>query len=848
MKKQRVELHCQTNFGKGTAIISPSESVNTAIAMGMPGIAFADSFSVDAFHEIYRISKTVQEQGIPFKILYGVSIAVFDDSNLITIPTDIHNIQKQDIYNLIIFAKNEQGIRDIFRLVTSINYSETDILPMSEIDKVRENLIIGGNCRIQLRNPFFLDEIDYMNPFFYRLDYIEIEPAENLFDNDLSDFYENVDDLKSVLKEFVEVMEDLEKTVVAVTNIQYEDPSWETAFRAIVEGQLPAGEEYNPKNYWMPTEELLDLFGFLGKRKAEEVVIKNPLEIFNKIEEVKPPFEERIYIDIKGADGKLKTLCKNKAHEIYGKTLPKQVKDRMEKELKAITGNGFSSMYLVAHNLVEPCKEADINIAASGSSAASFAAFLAGITDINPLPAHYLCPNCYYTEFEGKWQEKLSIGAAGVDLPDKKCPKCGKKLKKDGFDIPYYSFLGYKMDRNPSFEFFVPIFVKDIVERFLAGTDGVSGTYHVAWKERCDEFFAQKLVKDYLEKKGEKDSHRIAFEQGPHIWKKVYDEYVDPAIVLITPNGVKITDYTPLSPDENGEYNIPTACFEDAIGQFPAVHFQQNEACDLLDDLGQLTGKKLNSIPLRDKKIISLLTSADALGVDGIQIDTGTLGIPGLELPAEREFLKTANPGDFSDLIKICAACTGKIGLFESWSNPERQKETLENKTSRLKEDVVVREDAFLYFLSVGIEEETAVKIAEDLRKGKFQRRGLKQEWETLLKEHGVPDWYIESMKNTYYLLPKGRSISQALFAWRLLYFKLYKPEAFYKVWLQYHIWDIPKRYWKKDACIKRLNSLRKKKELSMDEEFELQLISVVSEAFARGVDMERIFREVEEE
>ena len=853
MKKQRVELHCQTNVVTGAAIISPLDSINTAIGMGMPGIGFADTFSVDAFPEIYRAAKTVREQGTPFKILYGVSVAVFDDSNLIVTPTDYHNILKQDIYNLILFAKNEQGIRDLFRLVTFINFSETEILPMSEIEKVRKNLIVGGNCRTQLRNNAFLEDIEYLNPFYDNLDYIEIEPAENLFDNGFSDEFENVDELKSVIKEFVEEMESLEKPVVAVTNIQYKDPTWETAFRAVREEQISAGDGYNPKDYWMPTEEMLELFGFLGKRKAEEVVIKNPLEIFNQIEEVKPPFEEKFNLEIKGADSKLKTLCKNNAQNLYGKPLPKEVKQRMETELNAIIGNGFSSMFLMAHNLVEPCREAKIGIAPAGSTAASFVAFLAGITDINPLPAHYLCPACYYTEFDGKWREESPIGAAGLNLPDKKCPKCGKKLKKDGFDIPYYSFLGYRLDRFPCFEFFIPYTVRDIVESYLAGTEGVGGTYHVSWKERYDEFFAEELVKGYLEKTGKKAGRRVVFEQGEHIRKKVRSEYVDPYTLLITPKDVKITDYSPIAPDLYFDDRLPFACFENMPYQFPTVHFHQDNACDLLDDIVQITGKNPFSVPLSDKKIQSLLSSPDALGIDGTLFEkenvgflTGTIGIPGLESRLEQVYLQLVNPKGIQELAKINTTDVGEVYFIESWLDQEKE-EYLAEKASKLREDVTLREDVLLYLLSVGIEAETAVKIAEDLRKGKFLRFGIKPEWEKLLKEHGVPDWYIDSMKNTRYLSPKGYCISQALFAWKLLYFKLNKPDAFYKAWLMHHIWDIDKRYWKKDAAIKRYNNLRKKKKPDVNEEYELRRLAVVAEAFARGVDMERLFREVEE-
>lgn len=850
-KKVRAELLCKTKHAEGYGIESLKDLILGASELGMPAIGIVDEGSVEAFALADRFYEDAIRRGDitsnSFRFVYGVELSVFDDSNCREIPTRTHDIMRLDRYQLILYAKNQTGIRDLYRLVSlqgTINH--TPYVPFSEVEKCRENLLVGVHGLPRCLIPFDFDE--FYPEFCKQMDFCLIEPLENYYKIDsLHDEKEDYEEYKSATQKLVLELTESNVCVIATANVCYLSPKDEFTFRAYVNQEGLNCEQprpgYKPKNYLMMSdEELIDSFSFLGKKVAKDIVVNNSLKLLGQIEEIQPLNNKRLTPVYPNAEKELKSICKKSAEAIYGKKLPALVKDRMEKELAGITANGFASLYMFSAKIAEKARNDGKPFALRGNGSGSFVSFLAGITSVNPLPPHYYCKECHYSEFEGPWKEKLPVGNVGLDLPAKKCPNCGKKLVSDGYDIPAYFLLGFHYDKEPDFDFNVPAEYQATIQQYIPSIEGIGYACHAGTICTYSPWQAFHMVEEYAQKKNRKmDSERIR-KYAAKLTDKVISYGIHPGGVVIFPEGADIYEYTPITQRPDQPLGAATGIEYYKIGyNVTKLDILGHDTPSALLLAEKYSNKKWESIPLTDKKMLELFSSPDGLGFIKDcpkEIITGTLGIPSFTATFNQRAFKEAPPESYSDIIRLLGCFHGT----NSWT--DNAEVIIKENIAPLRNCIAHREDIYLYLVDKGIDSESAWKIADQCRKGKFARFGIPEEWKELLKSHDVPDWYIDSMEKIRYLFPKSHAASYLQLDLRLLYYKLHYPEAFYRAWFASISYYIDKKLLKKgeDAIKKEYFKTMKKVggEDDSSSDYATELL-VVLEMYARGVDIQKI-------
>ncbi len=706
------------------------------------------------------------------ELLNDKDINKFDQINNLNVKK---NVSKDVSYHIIILAKNLIGLKNLYKLVSEshINYfHRRPRIPKSLIQNNREGLIIGSACEAGelyksiIRNASS-DEIKDIVKFY---DYLEIQAIENnrfLINNGI---VKDEEQLKDINKRICKLGLENKKPVVATGDVHFLDPEDEVYRRILMTGQKFSDADSQPPLYFKTTREMLDEFSYLGEDIAKEVVIKNTNLINNMIEDILPIPEGTFPPVIEGAEKELKSITYKKAVEIYDNPLPEIVEKRLNRELDSIIKNGYAVMYIIAQKLVWKSLEDGYLVGSRGSVGSSFVATMSGITEINPLAPHYVCPVCKYSEFftDG------SI-ASGADLEDEVCPKCGANFIKDGHDIPFEVFLGFEGDKEPDIDLNFAGEYQSVAHKYIEELFGEGYVFRAGTIGTIADKTAYGFVKKYFEQKdmsiGPAELNRLI--SGCTGVKRTSGQH--PGGVMIVPKHKDILDFTPIQyPANDKKSGVITTHFDyNAIsGRILKLDILGHDVPTIIKMLEDITGITATEIPLDEKNTMKLFTSTEPLGITkkDINCEVGTLGIPEFGTKFVRQMLIDTKPSTFSELVRISGLSHGT----DVWINNAQN--LVRDGIAPLREVISTREDIMLTLINAGGDKKKSFKIMEKVRKGK----GLTDEDESMMRNLNIPEWYIDSCKKIKYMFPKAHAAAYVMMSFRIAYFKVYYPEAFY--------------------------------------------------------------------
>ncbi len=752
-------------------------------------------------------------------------------------------IKKLPTYHGIILAKNNVGRMNLYRLISMSHltyFARRPRIPKSLLNKYREGLIIGSACEAGELYRAILEgkpdtEIARLVDFY---DYLEIQPLGNnrfMIESERIPNVNSMEDIMEINRKIVRLGDQFRKPVAATCDVHFLNPEDEIYRRIIMAGQgFPDADNQAPL-YFRTTEEMLQEFAYLGSDKAEEVVITNTNLIADMIECMSPVRPDKCPPVIEDSDNQLTEICYNKAHELYGETLPKIVEDRLEKELHSIISNGFAVMYIIAQKLVWKSVEDGYLVGSRGSVGSSFVANMAGITEVNSLSPHYLCPKCHYYDFDSE-EVKAYGGGAGCDMPDKDCPVCGEPLNKEGFDIPFETFLGFKGDKEPDIDLNFSGEYQSKAHKYTEVIFGSGQTYRAGTIGTLADKTAFGYVKNYYEERGR---HKRVCEINRIVTgctgiRRSTGQH--PGGIVVLPVGEDINSFTPVQhPANDMTTDIVTTHFDyhSIDHNLLKLDILGHDDPTMIRMLQDMTGIDPVAIPLDDKKVMSLFQSTEALGITPDQIGgckLGCLGIPEFGTEFVIQMVIDAKPKCFTDLVRISGLSHGTdVWLGNAQTLIEEGKATISTA-------ICCRDDIMIYLMQKGVEPSLSFTIMESVRKGK----GLKDEWIEAMKAQDVPDWYIGSCKKIKYMFPKAHAAAYVMMAWRIAYCKVNYPLAYYGAYFsirasafsyeimcqgQQHLENVMADY------------KRRSEELSKKEQDTQKDMKIVQEMYARGFE-----------
>ena len=746
-------------------------------------VAKAMNVSLENHHRAVDDAGATAEIFVAFlKMLKERDISTLDELNKLS-ELDEEGIKKLPTYHIIILAKNDVGRVNLYRLVSwaHINYfHRVPRIPKSVLAKYREGLIIGSACEAgELFQAVVRgvpdSELGRIVNFY---DYLEIQPIGNnafMIRNEDSSV-QNEEDLRDLNRRIVQLGEQFQKPVCATCDVHFLDPEDEVYRRIIMAGKGFKDCDEQAPLYLRTTEEMLEEFAYLGPDKAQEVVVTNTRFIADQCELISPVRPDKCPPVIENSDETLRNICYNRAHELYGEDLPEIVVERLERELNSIISNGFAVMYIIAQKLVWKSNEDGYLVGSRGSVGSSMVATMSGITEVNPLSPHYYCPKCHYSDFDSEEVKKYS-GMSGCDMPDKECPVCGTMLKKDGHDIPFETFLGFKGDKEPDIDLNFSGEYQSHAHDYTEVIFGKGQTFRAGTIGTLADKTAYGYVKNYYEERGDRkrncEINRIV--QGCVGVRRTTGQH--PGGIVVLPVGEEIYSFTPVQRPAN-----------DMTTTTVTTHFDYHSIdhnllkLDILghDDptmirmLQDLTGlDPVKDIPLDCKEVMSLFQSTEALGITPDDIGgcpLGALGVPEFGTDFAMQMLLDAKPKYFSDLVRIAGLAHGT----DVWLG--NAKDLILSGQATIQTAICCRDDIMVYLIQKGMEEGLSFTIMESVRKGK----GLKPEWIEAMLAHDVPQWYIDSCLKIKYMFPKAHAAAYVMMAWRIAYCKVFYPLAYY--------------------------------------------------------------------
>ncbi len=762
---------------------------------------------------------------------------------------NVNAIRKAKTYHAIILAATEEGRINMYRLISMSNltyYNRRPRIPKSEILKHREGLILGSACEAgelfqSLLNRASSEEIARLVNFY---DYLEIQPLGNnhfmIADQKISQVHSE-EDLKELNRQIVALGEEFNKPVVATCDVHFLNPEDEIYRRIIMKGQGFDDADEQAPLFLRTTEEMLAEFQYLGEEKAYEVVVTNTRLINDMIERIEPVRPDKCPPVIPHSDETLREICYNSAHKLYGPKLPEIVTARLERELNSIISNGYSVMYIIAQKLVWKSNEDGYLVGSRGSVGSSFVATMSGVTEVNPLSPHYLCPKCYYCDFDSD-EVKAYSGGAGCDMPDKLCPNCHTKLMKEGFDIPFETFLGFNGDKEPDIDLNFSGEYQSKAHAYVEVIFGEGQTYKAGTVGTLADKTVYGYVKKYYEEKGERkrDCEINRLVAGGVGVKRTTGQH--PGGIIVLPYGEEIHSFTPIQHPANDMSSI-----------FITTHFDYHSIdhnllkLDILghDDptmirmLQDLTGMDPKDIPLDSPEVMSLFKDLSALKIQPEDIGgtkLGCLGIPEFGTDFAMQMLVDTKPQHFSDLVRIAGLSHGT----DVWLGNAQT--LIENGTATISTCICTRDDIMTYLIGMGIDAGISFKIMESVRKGKVAKGGEPKwpEYKQLMIDHNVPDWYIWSCEKIKYMFPKAHAAAYVMMAWRIAYCKVFKSLEYYASYYSIRADDFSYELmcFGKEKLDYYIADYRKRGDsLSNKEQGQLKDMRIVQEMYARGFE-----------
>lgn len=754
-----------------------------------------------------------------------------------------NTIRKLPTYHAIILATCETGRVNLYRLVSETHlkyFNRRPRLPKSLFLKYREGLLIGSACEAGELYQAILrgapeQEITRLAEFY---DYLEIQPLGNnafMIQSEDVSAVNSEEDLREINRRIVKLGEQFKKPVVATCDVHFMDPQDEVYRRIIMTGKGFTDADDQAPLYLRTTDEMLEEFSYLGGEKAREVVITNPQRIADMVEKISPIRAGKFPPVIENSDQDLRNICYNQAHALYGETLPAIVEARLERELNSIISNGYAVMYIIAQKLVWKSNEDGYLVGSRGSVGSSFVATMAGITEVNPLSPHYLCPECHFVDFDSE-EVKAYSGRAGCDMPDRKCPKCGAALQKLGFDIPFETFLGFKGNKEPDIDLNFSGEYQSKAHKYTEVIFGAGQTFRAGTIGTLADKTAFGYVKNYYEERG---IHKRTCEidrivKGCTGIRRTTGQH--PGGIIVLPFGEDINSFTPVQhPANDNNTDIVTTHFDyhSIDANLLKLDILGHDDPTMIRMLEDLTGFDAQKVPLDDQSVMSLFKSTEALGIRPEQIGgcpLGCLGIPEFGTDFVIQMLLDTKPQSFSDLVRISGLSHGTdVWLGNAQTLIEEGKATISTA-------ICTRDDIMIYLINKGLDSEESFTIMESVRKGK----GLKPEWEEEMKKHDVPDWYIWSCKKIKYMFPKAHAAAYVMMAYRIAYYKIFYPLAYYAAYFSIRASSFSYEL----MCLgqERLEYYmddydRRKDTLSKKEQDTYKDMKIVQEMYARGFE-----------
>lgn len=751
-------------------------------------------------------------------------------------------VMKMPTHHAIILATNDLGRVNLYKLISLSHldyFHQRARIPKSEYLKHKEGLLIGSACEAGELYQAILqgrpqEEIIRLVKFY---DYLEIQPLGNnaFMIKDEKAPISTMDELKDINRRIVKLGEEFHKPVVATCDVHFMDPEDEVYRRIILAGKGFKDADEQAPLYLRTTEEMLEEFSYLGSEKAKEVVIDNTNKIADMCERISPVRPDKCPPVIENSDQMLRDICYNKAHEMYGEDLPEIVSERLERELKSIIGNGYAVMYIIAQKLVWKSNEDGYLVGSRGSVGSSFAATMSGITEVNPLAPHYYCAHCHYSDFDSP-EVKEYGGQSGCDMPDKRCPNCGKPLVKAGFDIPFETFLGFKGNKEPDIDLNFSGDYQSKSHKYTEVIFGAGQTFRAGTIGTLADKTAFGYVKNYYEEHGvhKRNCEIDRIVQGCVGIHRTTGQH--PGGIVVLPVGEEIYSFTPIQhPANDMTTDIITTHFEyhSIDHNLLKLDILGHDDPTMIRMLEDLTGINAQKIPLDDKSVMSLFKNTSALSITPDMLTNctlGALGIPEFGTDFAMQMLIDADPQSFSHLIRIAGLSHGTdVWLGNAQTLIEEGKATISTA-------ICTRDDIMIYLISMGLDSEESFTIMESVRKGK----GLKPEWEEEMTAHGVPDWYIWSCKKIKYMFPKAHAAAYVMMAWRIAYCKVFYPLAYYAAYFSIRATGFSYELMcqGKDKLNYFMRDYEKRKDsLSKKEQDTYKDMRIVQEMYARGYE-----------
>ena len=741
-------------------------------------------------------------------------------------------------FHATIFAKHQAGLKELFKVVSASNvqyfYRVPRILRSMLIEN-RDSFLIGSGCSegevFEAMMQKGYEEAKEKAKFY---DYIEIMPKavyRPLIDKEL---IRNEHHLEEIIKNLVKLGEELDIPVVATGNVHYLNPE-DKIYREILLTSVNNGQKLNyPDVHFRTTNEMLDEFAFLGEEKAFEVVVTNTHWVNDQLEVIIPIKDDLYTPKIEGAEDEITKLSYDKAHEWYGEELPEIVEKRIDKELKSIIGNGFSVIYLISQKLVHKSNEDGYLVGSRGSVGSSLVATLTGITEVNPLAPHYRCPNCCYSEFF----DDGSVGS-GFDLPEKDCPKCGTRLAKDGHDIPFETFLGFYGDKVPDIDLNFSGEYQPQAHNYTKVLFGEDYVYRAGTIGTVADKTAFGYVKGYERDLGlefrQAEIDRLA--KGCTGVKRSTGQH--PGGIIVIPDYMDVYDFTPIqfpADDQNAEWKTTHFDFHSIHDNVLKLDILGHDDPTVIRMLQDLSGIEPKDIPPDDPEVMKIFGGTEVLGVTPEQIDsnTGTLGIPEFGTKFVRGMLEQTKPTTFTELLQISGLSHGTDVYL---GNAE---ELIRLHGIPLSEVIGCRDDIMVYLIHKGVENGAAFKIMEGVRKGK----GIPEDYQAMMRENNVPEWYIESCLKIKYMFPKAHAAAYVLMALRVAWFKVHKPLLYYCAYFSVRAqdFDIVAMSQGKEMIKQRMKEIRDKgNDASTKEVNLLTVLELANEMCERGFNFKMV-------
>ncbi len=695
------------------------------------------------------------------------------------------DVKRLKAYHAVILVRNLTGLRNLYELVSlaHLNYFyRTPRVPKSEFLAHREGLIISSGCEAGevFQAVLHEDGEDVLADLMDFYDYLEIQPIGNnafyIADKD-EPAVSCEEDLRNLNRRIVALGERYGKPVVATGDVHFRNPE-DALFREIIQTVKGFSDaDRQAPLYFHTTAEMLEEFAYLGPEKCEEVVIDNTIAIADRIEYLLPIPDGQFAPVIEGAEEELENAVYTKAKSMYGDPLPQIVSARLERELTSIIKNGFATLYVLARRLVLHSVADGYYVGSRGSVGSSLVATMADITEVNPLPAHYYCPKCHYSDFDSEEVRRLD-GQSGFDLPDAFCPVCGAKLKKDGQEIPFEVFLGFDGDKEPDIDLNFSGEYQPCAHAYVEEMFGKSQVYRAGTMSSLADKTAYGYVLKYLELKGlhATNARKAFLVNGITGVKRTTGQH--PGGQLVVPKGYSIHQFCPVQhPANDTATDIITSHFDynQLHGRLLKLDILGHDDPTMVRMLEDLTGFKATNAPIDDPEVMSLFLSTEALGVtpDDIDSQVGTFGVPEFGTAFVRGMLVETKPQNFSDLVRISGLSHGT----DVWNN--NAKDLVDAGTVKISQCICTREDIMNGLIRRGMEKLHAFKIMEIVRKGK-KSGGLKDADKEAMIALGVEDWYIESCKKIQYLFPKAHAVAYVTMSLRVAYYKVHFKEAYY--------------------------------------------------------------------